>query len=234
MMSPMNPAALLFDQWAAAGRDESMARGHWPMVCQIVERMALFPGLTCLDVGCGNGYAVRAMAHQVAPTGYAYGVDVAPRMIEQARQHPQSLENTQFQVSQAECLPFGSEQMDRLLSVEAIYYMPDPLMALREFYRVARIGATVWLMMDFYLENPYSHCWADLVEIPMHLYAEQEYRALLLQAGFHSVQANRLLNPLPLTPEERANFKPGWGYERWQDVVDFRTRVGSLLVWGQK
>ncbi len=234
MMTPMNPAALLFDEWAAAGRDESMARGHWPMVSQILGRMQLAPGQTCLDVGCGNGYAVREMARRVAPQGRAFGVDVAPRMIEQACQNPQNPVNSQFQVSQAECLPFADESMDCLLSVEALYYMPDPRMALDEFYRVARPGATVWLMVDFYQENPYSHCWADLVEIPMHLYAQQEYMALLRQAGFQSVQADRLLNPTPLTPEEQANFKPGWGYERWQDVVDFRTQIGSLLVWGQK
>lgn len=230
----MNPAAMLFDTWASLGRGETMAQGHWPMTRQILERMELAAGLNCLDIGCGNGYAVREMARRVTPDGAAYGVDVAPMMIREALAHPGNPSNANFQVCAAECLPFDASRMDRMLSVEAIYYMPDPLMALQEWYRVARSGATIWIMVDFYQENPYSHCWADLVEIPMHLYGEKEYVRLLQKAGFQSVQAARLFNPAPLDSAYQDNFKPGWGYETLDDVIDFRTKIGSLLVYGQK
>ena len=112
--------------------------------------------------------------------------------------------------------------------------MADPLTALREWYRVARQGASVWLMVDFYQENPYCHCWADLVEIPMHLYSQNEYAHLLESAGFHNIQTERLFNRAELDEEAKAGFKPGWGYETLDDVIDFRTRVGSLLVCGRK
>lgn len=211
-----------------------MAKGHWPMTRQILERMDLSAGLRCIDIGCGNGYAVREMAHRVAPDGEAYGIDVAPMMIRQALEYSENPPNVNFMVSAAECLPFEQAHMDRLLSVEAIYYMADPLTALQEWRRVARSGATVWLMVDFYQENPYCHCWADLVEIPMHLYSEKEYTALLQKAGFQDVQTERLFNPTPLSEADRTNFKPGWGYETADDMMDFRTKVGSLLIWGRK
>jgi ubiquinone/menaquinone biosynthesis C-methylase UbiE len=91
-------AAELFDTWAKAGKGESMAKGHWPMVSQIIDRMNLQPGLQCLDVGCGNGYAVRAIAQRVFPGGQAVGVDVSPGMIQQAQQHPDNPPQVRFEV----------------------------------------------------------------------------------------------------------------------------------------
>jgi SAM-dependent methyltransferase len=211
-----------------------MAKGHWPMVCQIIDRMDLKPGMRCLDVGCGNGYAVRAIAERVAPDGTVAGVDVAPQMIEKANKHPENPANVQFEVSSADHLPFAPESLDRLLSVEAIYYMPNALAALKEWYRVLQPGGSVWIMVDYYRENPYCHTWGDLIEIPMQLYSERQYRELLEQAGFTAVFSDRLYNPAPLDEAYIANFKPGWGYNSLDDVRNFRTKVGSLLLSGKK
>ena len=230
----MQQAADLFDSWANAGKGESMAKGHWPMVSQIIDRMELHSGLQCLDVGCGNGYAVRAMAQRIVPGGQAIGVDVAPQMVEQARLHPENPQNAQYLASAAETLPFEAESFDRLLSVEAIYYMPDPLAAVKEWHRVLKPAGSVWIMVDYYRENPYCHTWGELIEIPMQLYTERKYRELLELAGFTAVYSKRLFNTTPLDAEYKANFKPGWGYNSLDDVTDFRTRVGSLLLSGKK
>lgn len=230
----MQSAAELFDSWASAGKGESMAKGHWPMVCQIIERMDLKPGLQCLDVGCGNGYAVRAMAENIAPNGIATGVDVSPQMVEEARKHPNNPANVRFQVSSADQLPFEADSLDRLLSVEAIYYMSNPIVALKEWYRVVQPGGSVWIMVDYFRENPYCRTWGDLIEIPMQLYSERQYRELLEHAGFTAVFSDRLYNPTPLDEGYIANFKPGWGYNSLDDVRDFRTKVGSLLLSGKK
>jgi len=227
-------AAELFDTWAQAGRGESMAQGHWPMVSQIIERMALKPGLEVLDVGCGNGYAVRAMAQRVFPGGLAEGVDVSPAMVAEAENHPDNPPQVRFAVSPAESLPFEGDQWDRLLSVEAIYYMANPLAALKEWHRVLRTGGSVWIMVDFFKENAYSHVWSDLIDLPMKLYSEREYRELLERAGFTAVSSTRLFNPEPLDEAYIANFKPGWGYNKIEDVIDFRTKIGSLLLTGKK
>lgn len=230
----MNPAAFLFDQWAVSGKGETMAQGHWPMTRQILERMQLTAGLHCVDVGCGNGYAVREMALRVQPEGQAYGIDIAPMMIALARSYPDNPANVDFQVGSAECLPFEAEKMDRLLSVETLYYMADPLQVLQGWRRVLRPSGSIWLMVDFYQENPYCYCWADLLNLPMHLYSEGEYVQLLQNAGFREVQVARLYNTEPLSDTYRQHFKPGWGYDSLDDVLDFRTRIGSLLITGVK
>lgn len=227
-------AARMFDAWAEAGRGDSMAQGHWPMVSQIIEQMALKPGMTCLDVGCGNGYAVRAMASRVAPGGQALGFDVSPGMVEAARNQPDNPPTVCFDEAPAETLPMAGESTDRILAVEMIYYLPDPLAALKEWYRVLKPGGSVWVMADYYRENPYSAAWGDLIEIPMKYRSEREYRGLLEEAGFTAVFSERLYNRNPIAPEEAERFKPGWGYESLDDVKRFRTEIGSLLVSGKK
>ncbi len=223
-------AAVLFDRWAEAGRGEAMARGHWPLVSQILDRMALGPGLSCLDVGCGNGYAVRAMAARVGEAGQARGVDVSPAMIARAiaETNPPQIS---YRVAPADVLPYDDGVFDRLLSVEAIYYLPDPRAALAEWVRVLKPGGSLWVMLDFYQENPYSRCWAELIDLPMHYLPEARYRELLQAVGLTGVFSDRLLHPEPV---DAATFRPGWGYETAADVIDFRTRIGSLLVGGVK
>ncbi len=227
-------AAVLFDSWASAGRGESMARGHWPMVAQILTRMGIAPGMDCLDIGCGNGYAVRAMAERTGLEGQVTGVDVSPEMIRRAAEFPDNPSNTRFLVSPADKLPFPDEALDRVLSVEVLYYLPDPLAALKEWNRVLKPGGSVWIMSDFYGENPYSAVWKELIDIPMQYYTEQQYRELLERGGFSAVSSERLYNPMPLDLDEITRFKPGWGYETINDVRRFRTEIGSLLVYGKK
>ena len=204
------------------------------MAAQILTRMALQPGMRCLDVGCGNGYAVRAMAERVGPDGSATGVDVSPAMIQQAVAYEENPLNATYQVAPAERLPFADDTFDRLLSVEALYYLPDPLIALREWSRVLKPGGSIWIMSDFYTENPYSACWDDLIDLPMHYLSEARYRELLAKAGFTAIFSDRLFNPMPLDMDFITQFKPGWGYQDINDVRRFRTEIGSLLVSGKK
>jgi hypothetical protein len=87
------------------------------------------------------------------------------------------------------------------------------------------------VMVDFYRDNPYCLSWPGLLVLPLHLFSEHEYRLLFEKAGFSGVSTRRLYNPTPVDVE---NFTPGWGYDRPEDVTEFRTRVGSLLISGTK
>jgi SAM-dependent methyltransferase len=234
MTTTIEAASRWFDGWAETGRGDSMAEGHWPMVSQILPKMDLRPGLHCLDVGCGNGYATRALAGSLEPGGWALGIDVAPKMVEEARKHPENPGNVRFEVAAAAALPVASDSIDRLLSVETLYYFSDPLAALKEWNRALRSGGSVWIMVDYYRENPYSHTWPDLIDVPMRLYSEKEYRQLLEKAGFTAVVSERLHNGEPLSPEEQKRFQPGWGYRGVEEMLRFRNDIGSLLVCGKK
>jgi len=227
-------ASRWFDDWAQVGRDDVMESNHWPAVSQILAMMDLKPGLQCVDVGCGNGYAVRALAQRIGESGYATGIDVSARMIEDAVAHLDNPNHVTYAIGSAEALDFPPESIDRILSVEALYYFPDPLKALKEWNRVLAPGGSVWVMVDFYKENPYSHTWPQFVDIPMKLFAEKELRLLLEKAGFTAVVSERLRHDTPLSEEEQKRFEPGWGYRGLEDVKRFRSDIGSLLVCGKK
>src|SRR5688572_21455049 len=114
-------ASRWFDTWADNGRADSMAEGHWPAVSQILAKMDLGGGLTCVDVGCGNGYAVRALAERMGHSGSVLGLDVSPHMIQQAEAHEDNPSNVRYEVASADELPMESDSVDRLLSVETLY-----------------------------------------------------------------------------------------------------------------
>ena len=59
-----DPLRLEFNEWAKAGRGESMERGHRPVGEQAIEKMRVPDDARVLDVGCGSGWASRLLAEK--------------------------------------------------------------------------------------------------------------------------------------------------------------------------
>jgi SAM-dependent methyltransferase len=51
---------------------------------QIVDALALRPGLRVLEIGCGPGAMAREMARQVGPGGFVLAIDRSPAAVAQA------------------------------------------------------------------------------------------------------------------------------------------------------
>ena len=90
-----------------------------------------------LDVGCGDGYLTRAIAHMV-PRGYAAGVDPSRRMIATAHaaQAPTGA-GPWFVRADARLLPFGA-CFDLVVSFNALHWVPEQTQALRQIAAVLR------------------------------------------------------------------------------------------------
>ena len=50
-----------FDAWAAEGRDRGMEERHWHTAKHVLARMPVESDDAVLDLGCGSGYALRAL-----------------------------------------------------------------------------------------------------------------------------------------------------------------------------
>src|SRR5436305_7476376 len=87
-----------FNEWARAGRGESMERGHRPVGEQAIARMNVAPSARVLDLGCGSGWATRLLAGQ-ASHGRVIGVDVSDEMIGVARASSKEFANAEFRVA---------------------------------------------------------------------------------------------------------------------------------------
>ena len=125
-----------------AGRYESDRR--WRRVLREQARtlaaLELQPDDELLDVGCGTGAAVRAAAALVTR---AVGLDLSPEMIEQARRLAARLDNTAFELGDAEHLPFADGTFSAVLCSTSIHHYPQPEKAVCEMARVLTPGGRV-------------------------------------------------------------------------------------------
>lgn len=100
------------------------------------------PGEAVLDLGCGAGFDAFVAAQLVGPRGRVVGIDMSPEMIgvAEAGRAEGGSPQVEFQVAQAEALPFSDASFDVALSNGVLNLIPDKAAALREIFRVLHPG----------------------------------------------------------------------------------------------
>lgn len=108
-----------------------------------------FTNKKVLDVGCGNGYVLSKYAQEGADV---YGVDITEKGIELCNKRFELLGiSGNFQVANAEELPFADETFDCVCSMGVLHHVPDTQKAVREIYRVLKKDGRLIVM--FYYKN---------------------------------------------------------------------------------
>ena len=189
-MADIDPVAREFDQWAADGRDKKLADGHSHSVRTFLDAMTWSEPFSFLDVGCGNGWAVRHMASYDTCIR-AVGIDKSAGMIGRAKKmagrgleeyHAASLEGW-------ESAPF-----DVAFSMESLYYSPSVPDALSKAYSLIVPGGIFVCGTDYYAENAETARWGDEMGIALHMYSEAEWADMFRDAGFRT-STRHVTNP---------------------------------------
>jgi SAM-dependent methyltransferase len=142
--SSTRPARAAFDRLAPA-YDRRWARYTAATTRETLARLSLQPGERLLDLGCGTGALLQALAVRGAPSRLS-GVDLSPAMVALARARlPVAV---RLAVADGAALPFPAGSFDVVVSSSSFHFWPRPDRVLGELGRVlaagGRLAITDW------------------------------------------------------------------------------------------
>ena len=136
---------------AAADVYDDPANSFWERFGRrTIERLQLGKGAVVLDVCCGSGGSALPAAEVVGPSGFVLGVDLAHRLLENARAKAKAraLLNVEFRVGDLLDPRISDDQFDAVVCVFGIFFVPDMALALRSLWERVRSGGklaiTTW------------------------------------------------------------------------------------------
>ncbi len=108
--------------------------------------LAIEPGQSVLDLGCGLGRATREAANRAGPDGKVMGLDISQALLRIAK--ARSIDDPAPEYVHGDCsaLPFPAETFDRVRAERLLMHVSDPAVVLSEIGRVLRPGGRVVLI----------------------------------------------------------------------------------------
>ena len=169
-----------------------------PWAERLVEHANLQEGDRVLDVGCGTGIVARRAAAHIGEQGTVIGIDINEEMLEVAKTVASDLTPTvEWRQGDATALPFPDEAFDAIFCQQALQFVDDPAVALREMHRVlapnGRIAVSVLRSLAFNtgydklakaLERHAGAEAGTMMRSPFRGYSREELHALAEDAGF--------------------------------------------------
>jgi SAM-dependent methyltransferase len=130
------------ETWSS-GDFHQIARQNVVMAEAVCEALDLRGGQRVLDLACGSGTAALVAARRYCDVT---GIDYVPSLIERARRRATADDlEVDFQVADAQDLPFEDHTFDAVISVYGVQFAPDQQRAAQEMLRVCRPGAKIGL-----------------------------------------------------------------------------------------
>lgn len=233
MTNPASAPHLDFDseQLARAYERESATR-QFESGKRLVADLAIAPGESVLDVGCGTGRLAEHVADIVGPSGRVLGIDPLPERIAIAGTRARA--NLAFEVGDARELDGSATTSVDVVVLNAVFHwLPEKSGPLASFFRIlrpgGRIGMTTWppgrrtALQEVRLQVLGESPFAEHVRPPDGVLFRvdiERMRTLLEEAGFGDIR-------IELRPVEQV-FADAEAAIRYSEASSFGNFVGHL------
>ncbi|MEM6692288.1 MAG: methyltransferase domain-containing protein [Planctomycetota bacterium] len=119
------------------------------------KELGLKPGMTVVDLGCGNGFWTLPMAKEVLPSGRVLAVDIQPEMLDKLRLRAakRSLENVVPVLGAVDDPNIPAGKVDLLLMVDVYHEFSHPESMLWSIRRSLKPEGVVALL-EYRAEDP--------------------------------------------------------------------------------
>jgi ubiquinone/menaquinone biosynthesis C-methylase UbiE len=113
---------------------------------EVLDRIGLQLGMSCLDVGAGPGAVMRLMADRVGPQGHVTGIEIDGRLGAQALSDLRAQGGSQFELIASDVTQLNEvpgAPFDLTYCRLFLMHMPDPVAVLEKMFHWTKPGGTV-------------------------------------------------------------------------------------------
>ena len=158
---------------SVASLEERGRSGYISVVRALLDALAITPGESVLEVGCGSGVIMRELARRTAGANRLIGRDMSPYLLREARalaRRAGLLDLIDFGEGHAEALPLADGAVDVALS-STVFEEGDADLMLSEIVRVTRPGGRIGVAvraidMPFWVNLPLDPALKAKVDTP--------------------------------------------------------------------
>jgi SAM-dependent methyltransferase len=158
---------------SVASLEERGRSGYMAIVRGLIDALAIEPGESVLEVGCGSGVIMRELARRTGGANRLIGRDMSPYLLREARalaRREGIIDRIDFAEGRAEALPLPDGAVDVALSSTVFEEGVGDLM-LSEIVRVTRTGGRVGIVvraidMPFWVNLPLDPALKAKVDAP--------------------------------------------------------------------
>src|ERR1044072_1656017 len=131
-------------------RFEHEGRAIYDKRVEILDAMALKPGMDVADIGAGSGLISRLIAKRVAPGGTVYAVDIAKNMIDHIHKTAadENLPNLKAVLGDPRSPQLAPQSVDVVCIIDAYHHFEYPAEMLAEIKKALRPDG-VLMLIDF-------------------------------------------------------------------------------------